>query len=206
MMRDMGLYPLRFGDTLSSNEWVELHFHNLLSSRFVALCLHSDRRDIIGTALLLWSECYRQDPAGTLPTDDIELAQLARYGTDIAAWQADKELALYGWGRCQVDGDDELIERLSHRTITDIATRSFRRKAGRARSRNAGYEAVIRSRVKKMLVKSGHSRMSEAGEVVSQIAKWLIEAGLHVTENNVREGAALVTGQPLLRGINGGKQ
>ena len=204
-MRDMGAYPLRFGDTLASNEWVELHFHALLSSRFVALCLHDDRRDIIGTALLLWGECYRQDPAGTLPTDDIELAQLARYGSDVAAWRAVKDRVLHGWGICQVETEDEPVQRLSHRMITDIATRSFRRKAGRARSRDAGHDAVVRSRVKAMLIRTGNSRMAEAKDVVGQIALWLRQAGLNVTETNVAEGAAVVTGQPMLRRIRGGK-
>jgi hypothetical protein len=68
-MTEFWAYPLRFGQTLSSSDWVEFHIHRFLTSRFKAYCLRDGEagRAIGFTALLRWSECYRQDPAGMSP-------------------------------------------------------------------------------------------------------------------------------------------
>jgi hypothetical protein len=96
-------YPVRKGETLANNDWVEFHVHRFLGSSFVAHSLRNGRREDIATAIFLWSECYRQDPAGTLPDDDVELAQLARYGTDVEAWLEVRASVLHGWEPCLIE-------------------------------------------------------------------------------------------------------
>ena len=178
-MRDMGAYPLRFGQTLASNEWIEFHIHKFLTSRFKAYCLRDGEvgRARMGTALILWAECYRQDPAGSLPDDDVELAQLAGYGADVAAWAAVRGAVLHGWMTCLCEDEAEGQHRLGHPLIAEIAARSYRRKSGMVAGR----------------------------EVVDQIVRWCRDSDLWITEDNVRQGAEVITGQPLLRVVTTGK-
>lgn len=191
-------YPLREGDTLASHEWVELHIHKLLTSRFLAYALREGRRGDIGTALILWSECYRQDPAGTLPDDDVELAQLARFGADVDGWRAVRAGVLHGWQQCHVDTDRGVRgDRLGHPFIAEIAERAVRRKKGRARSREESRIAVMRSRVKaKMRGISGLARLAAAPSAVDAVTRWLDEHGLFVNEDNIRAAADAVAGVP----------
>jgi hypothetical protein len=193
-------YPLRKGETLSSNEWVEWHIHRFLTSRFRAYCLSRGEagRSVLGTAVVLWTESYRQDPAGTLPDDDVELAQLAGYGADVAGWAAVREQVLHGWRACRCDDAGEGETRLGHAVIADIAQRSFHRKAGKKRARDEANTTLMRHKVRERLRKNGMSKLADAPAVVAAITAWLMEAGLYVTENNVREGAEVVTGAPVV--------
>lgn len=206
-MKDMGAYPLRMGQTLASNEWVEFHIHKFLTSRFKAYCLRDGDhgRARMGTALILWAECYRQDPAGTLPDDDVELAQLAGYGADAPGWAAVREAVLHGWMTCLCEDDTEGQHRLGHPLIAEIAARSFRRKSGKAAGRTAAALSVARTRVKKQLERLGMGRLAASADVVELIARWCEDSGLWITEDNVKQGAEVVTGQPALRVITHGK-
>jgi hypothetical protein len=189
-------YPLRKGETLSSNEWVEWHIHRFLTSRFKAYCLRDGEvgRAVLGTAVLLWTESYRQDPAGTLPDDDVELAQIAGYGADVGAWVAVRDRVLHGWRETLCDDAGAGEVRLGHAVIAEIAQRSFKRKAGKKRAREESNVNLVRFKVREKLKRLGMARLAEAAPVVAEMADWLIEAGLNVTDNNVREAAEVVTG------------
>jgi hypothetical protein len=206
-MTDFWAYPLRIGETLSSNEWIEFHIHRFLTSRFTAYCLRDGEkgRAIMGTALILWAECYRQDPAGTLPDDDVELARLAGFGADVAGWEAIRDRVLHGWRPCHCEDATEGQMRLGHPLIAEIATRSYQRKAGKAAGREAAALSVAKTRVRKQLDNIGAKRLAAAPDVVEAIARWLETSGLFITEDNVRRGAEVVTGAPVLRTISGGK-
>lgn len=206
-MSDFWSYPLRVGETLSSNEWIEFHIHRFLTSRFKAYCLRDGEagRAIGFTAVILWAECYRQDPAGTLPDDDVELAQVSGFGSDVAGWKAVRDRVLHGWVPCHCEDAGAGQMRLGHPLIAAIATRSFRRKAGKAAGREAGQSAMVRTRVRKQLVKIGMKRLAGVPEVVDAMAGWLETAGLWITEDNVRRAAEVVAGTPALRVLSGGK-
>jgi hypothetical protein len=203
-VNDMGLYPLRLGELLESNQWVEFHLHRFLTSKFKAYCLRDgDAGRAVGfTALLLWSECYRQDPAGTLPDDDVELASLAGFGADVDGWLAVRTRVLHGWQFCAVETDAEPLRRLGHPLIAEIAARSFKRKAGKTAGRTAAALAVTRTRTKAQLEKLGQVRLSTNPEAVNAIAAWLNDSGLWVTEDNVAQGVEVLTGAPCLRVVN----
>ena len=197
---DFWAYPLRLGETLAANEWVELHVHRLMTSRFVSYALRDDRRDVIGTALLLWAECYRQDPAGTLPDDDVELAQLARYGADVARWQEVRDRVLHGWVPCHVeDGTGGDLVRLGHPFVAGIAERSFRRKSGKAQGREAARIANLKNRVKRKLLEMGQKKLAENDEVLRLICRWLDENDLYVTTDNVVAAMETIGAAPVLR-------
>lgn len=200
-------YPLRIGETLNSNEWIEWKFNSFLTSRFRAYCLRGGEAGCAAgfRAVLLWSESYRQDPAGTLPDDDVELAQLAGFGTDVESWQAVREAALYGWTSCLCEDEADGKVRLGHETIAAIAVASYRRKAGKAAGRKAGQSSLDRSRVKKQLQKIGAAKQADDPNLVSAIAEWLQTCGLWITEENVARGFEVHTGISVLRVVTGGK-
>jgi len=197
-------YPLALGDTLTSNDWVEWHFHKFLESRFLSYALAEQRRADIGTAIILWSACYRQDPAGTLPDDDVELARIAGFGPDLAGWKEARPRVLYGWKPCSVDTPHGAVERLGHEVIAGVAFESWKRKAGKVQGRAAQRLAVMRSRVRKVMQKVGLSRQADVPDVVEAITNWLDQGNLFVTEENVRAGAVAAAGVPDLRPIKGG--
>lgn len=186
---DFWVYALRKGDMLVSHEWVELHVHRLLSSRFVAHAIRDGRRADIGTALILWAECFRQDPAGTLPDDDVELAQLAKFGADVEGWRGARAGVLYGWRPVHIDGAEEgEPPRLGHPFIERLAARAHGRKAGREQAREAGRLATLRSRVKAKLTAMKMARLASSKEVVDAVAGWLDRSQLYCTDDNVRAG------------------
>ncbi len=205
---DLWLYPLKVGDKLATNDWIEWHFHSFLESAFVAHMLHKGRRDVIATAGILWSASYRQDPAGTLPDDDIQLAKMAGFGVDVAAWQEQRDLALWGWSHCLVE-DPELAEpirgRLGHRkVIAPVAANSFKRRDGRKAARDAGALAVLKSRIRKKLEEAGKKKLSENPEFITDVAKFLDRANLWCTDENVAAAVESITRVPRVVSIRGG--
>ncbi len=52
------------------------------------------------SAVLLWAAAWHQTPAGSLPDDDGELAQLAGYGFVLRAWKKVRKGALRGYVKC----------------------------------------------------------------------------------------------------------
>lgn len=192
-------YPLRRGDTLSNHDWIPLHLNRLLTSDFVAYACAENRRGDIGTALILWSESFKQDPAGTLPDDDVQLAQIARFGADVASWRDVRAGALHGWRPTIVEGFENGAEmpRLGHPLIASIAHDMHKRKCGRDQAREAGRMATVRNRVKKKLAVLGFRKaVAESDQVVATVAAWLDQNGLYVTDDNVRAAMETAVGIP----------
>lgn len=203
-------YPLAWGATLSSHDWMPLYVNRLLTSDFVAYAIAEDRREDIGTALLLWSESLKQDPAGTLPDDDIALARLAGYGPDVAAWRSARGGALYGWRSCFIDGEHHGVGggagRLGHPVIAEICRDMYRRKRGRDQSRDAAAFNTLKSRIRTKLKAIGSSRLAGNEFLVEQIARWLREYGHYATEDNIRAAIEALNGVPkVVEGGFGGK-
>lgn len=193
-------YPLRMGDTLSSNEWIEWQFHRFLTSKFVTYAIHENRRADIGTAIILWSESYRQDPAGTLPDDDVQLAALARVAS-IEDWRAMRAGVLHGWTPCDIE-DAPGAGRLGHAVIAKIAMDSHRRKMGRVHGREAAEAASARHKVKRKLEAMKLQRLADVPAVVEAVAKWLVQSNMYITDANVRTALEEAAGVP--RVVDGG--
>lgn len=202
---DFWAYPLRHGDRLQSYDWMPLYVDRLLSSHFVASAIYNGRRQDISTALLLWAASMKQDPAGTLPDDDIELAQLARFGTDIEGWREARAGSLYGWRPVHIDdAPPGARPRLGHPLIAEIARDQFSRKRGRERGREVAAWATMKSRVRSKLREAKHPRIAENEFAVEQIAQWLRDNDLYVTTENVRVAMEAVMGVPKVVSMNGG--
>lgn len=202
-------YPLRYGDTLSNHDWVPLYISKLMTSRFVAHAVAGGRRADIGTALLLWAGAFHEDPAGTLPDDDIQLAQIAKFGADLEGWRAAREGALYGWCPVEIDGAAPgRGRRLGHSVIAEIAVDMHRRKAGRDQAREAARLAQLRHRVRAKL-KALHfpEATSSSPQVVETVAAFLDASNLYCTDDNVRVAMDQAVGIPReLPTINGGRR
>lgn len=191
-------YPLRYGDTLPNFDWMPLYGQRLRESGFVAQALRAGRREDVSTALLLWTASMKQNPAGTLPDNDVELAHLALFGTDVEGWlEARAGLALYGWRSVHIDDAPAgAAPRLGHPLLAEIAEDQFRRKRGRARSREVAQIAMQRSRVRAKLRENKHSRIAENPEAVEQILGWLGDNDLYITNDNVRIATEVVLQVP----------
>ena len=194
---DFWTYGLRYGDTLTNHDWVPFEIGRFLTSRFVAMAIAADGRADAFTGIVLWMESFRQDPAGSLPDDDVELARLAGFGRDVAAWRAARDGALYGWRRVDIEGAGPGdVPRLGHRLIEKIACDMVSRKKGRAQSRTASDRAVKRTRIKKMMVKIGNTRMADNPAVLEAVTSWIIDNSLFITEENVRAAMETAGGVP----------
>lgn len=200
IIADFWTYPLRMGDRLSTNDWIEWHLHQFLTSKFVTYAIYENRRADIGTAIILWSESYRQDPAGTLPDDDVELAALARVAS-VDEWRAMRAGVLYGWSPCDIE-DAPGAGRLGHAVIAKIAMDSHRRKMGRVHGREAAEAAQVRHKVKKKLEAMKLQRLADAPPVVEAVAKWLSQSNMYITDANVKTALEVAAGVP--RVVEGG--
>lgn len=200
------VYPLRHGDRLPNFDWMPLYGDRLLSSRFVARAIQAGRRQDIGTALMLWCAAMKQNPAGTLPDDDVELAHLAGFGADLDGWRESRAgLALYGWRPVHIDDAPAgAVARLGHVLLAEIAEGQFRRKRGRERSREVAQIGMAKSRIRSKLREIKHARLADNGEAVERIADWLRENDLYITAENVRVAVDDVLGVPRVVSMSGG--
>lgn len=103
-LRDFKEFPLQFERLFASDTWIS--------------CSPEEKN----AALRLWCKSWHQEPAGSLPTNDRLLANLAGYGEAVAAWIKVKTAALLGWILCNDN-------RLYHPVVCDIAAEKWTKKA-----------------------------------------------------------------------------
>ncbi len=102
---------------LTAFPFMPLNVRRLRDSRFAAI----SEGEAFRTGVLLWCAAWHQLPAGSLPDDDVELANLAGFGRAIGEWAKVREAALYGW-RKHSDG------RLYHQVIVEAAHEAWGRR------------------------------------------------------------------------------
>ena len=99
---------------LSDFPFMPIDVRRLRDSRLVA----TSTGDAFMAWMLLVCASWHQRPAGSLPDDDIELAQLAGFGRVVREWQKVRGGALYGWVKCS-DG------RLYHPHVAEKAVEAW---------------------------------------------------------------------------------
>lgn len=102
---------------LQDFQYMELDVQKLRDSSFAARV----SAEAFRAGVLLWCASWHQAPAGSLPDDDIDLAQLAGYGRVVKEWRKVRAEALRGWVRCS-DG------RLYHRVVCEKALAAWNAK------------------------------------------------------------------------------
>lgn len=190
-------WPLKRGETLSNHDWFPFFGHRFLASKFLAVAVMEQRRGDIGTAVMLWSEAMRQDPAGTLPDCDIELATLSRFGS-VEEWRAVRAGVMHGWVSVSVEDSlsGETITRLGHPGfLRQVVEEMFKRKRGRDGAREASRMAVRKSRIRR---KMSDLRIQEHiisdDRVIHALAEYFEHADLYLTADNLRSAMTSVIG------------
>lgn len=109
-------------------------FTPIYRARLFGSSFHARANDAEWRAgLTLWLKSQDQVPAGSLPTDDIDLCRLAELGRDMKTWLKVRAMALHGWQEC-ADG------RLYHNDVAEFVNRvwnSPRRTSARVNRRLA---------------------------------------------------------------------
>lgn len=115
----LGLPPPLTGTDcdLTDFQYMELDVRSLRDSKFAATV----EAEAFRAGVLLWCASWHQIPAGSLPDDDVELANLAGYGRVVKEWRKVRAEALYGFIKC-TDG------RLYHDVIARKAASAFEAK------------------------------------------------------------------------------
>ena len=183
------LWPLKAGDTLTNHDWFPFAGHEFLGSHFVSRSTMTGHREDIGTRMILWCEAIRQNPAGTLPTDDIDLAFLAKFKT-VDDWLAVRERVLFDWVEVLVEDErsGKTYVRLGHADqMEELVKDMHRRKAGRDAAREAGNLALKRHKIRKKMEVSGvPQHIIDDDQAINVLAKYFDESGLYITPENVR--------------------
>lgn len=196
-LQDLIFWPLKRGETLSNHDWFPFYGHRFLASEFVAGAIMEGRRGDVGTAVLLWSESMRQDPAGTLPTTDIALASLARFAS-IESWMEVKDGVMHGWVPVEVEDErsGETITRLGHPGFMQgVVEGMHKRKKSRDGAREAGRLAVRKSRIRKKMAEMQYEKHLIADDrVVSALAEYFELSELYITPDNLRGAMIEVLG------------
>ncbi len=139
----------------------------------------------------------RQDPAGTLPPDDIDLADLARFRT-IEDWQEAKGNVLHGWVPVLVEDarTGEYETRLGHPGIIEaIVTDMNKRKRGRDAAREAGRLALKKHKIRTKMRDMGvQEHIIKDDRAITALAEHFEHSELYITPDNVRAAMAEVLG------------
>lgn len=123
--------------SMSGNEWFPLYHHQLRKSRWWRSASDFARSRNVD----LWCASFGEMPAGSLPDDDLELADAAGFGRDVAAFRSHKAELMAPWTLCS-DG------RWYHPTVCAVALDVWERTGERrrnGRSRMAAYRARIKA-------------------------------------------------------------
>lgn len=205
-MSDLPVYPLPIGATLHQHDWIELRHQRLLGSRWRAVMTRTPEAGFFGA--MLWFEAMRQDPAGTLPDDDDELAMLAGLGPDVERW---RELrgdvaggALYGWVTClAVGGEEEAERRLMHPTVTEIAERAWGyAQAARRRSEDAVRSKQISRVIDQMRKTALTSRAARNRDVAAKVLDWLQAERLTIRLEHVERALEALAANNVIYGVD----
>lgn len=122
--------------SMGNNDWFPLHFRRMRKSRWWRLASDVARSRSVD----LWGYAYEETPAGSLPDDDIDLAEFAGFGRDLDAWGAVKAEVMAAWTLCS-DG------RWYHPTLCEFVLETWEKGAIRRqkeKDRKADYRARSR--------------------------------------------------------------
>ncbi|MHB1267830.1 MAG: hypothetical protein ACYCY2_09560, partial [Acidithiobacillus ferriphilus] len=151
------LEPLTPPDTdIRAVPWFKLDMLKLGHSEFLQIANNEE----LGAAVKLWMFAIHQVPAGSLPNNEVVLAQAAGYDHRKKAWQRVRGMALYGWALCS---DGRLYHQTVAMTVLDILQSLQGRQSGgddameRLREQN-------RRRQQRFKEKQRESQMRRAGD------------------------------------------
>lgn len=115
-------------------------FTPIYRARLFGSAFHARASDAEWRAgVTLWLKSQDQKPAGSLPTDDVDLCRLAELGRDLKAWKKIKTMALHGWFECS-DG------RLYNQVVAEIVNEQWEGRRAHIERREKWREKKARQR------------------------------------------------------------
>lgn len=104
----------------------------ILRARLFGSAFHARASDGEWRAgVTLWLKSWDQVPAGSLPSDDVDLCRLAELGRDLKTWRKLRAMALHGW-EVATDG------LMYHRVVAEVVLEAWLEKLGQQLSGGAG--------------------------------------------------------------------
>ncbi|MCU0909810.1 MAG: hypothetical protein MUE98_00255 [Rhodobacteraceae bacterium] len=165
---DLPDYPLPKGLRLAGHYYLGFEFNAYLNSRFR---LRADAMSR-AVALDLWCHAQNQDPIGTLPDDDEQLAKLT--GMSVERWRELRGAEfgpLFKWERCRAS-DGEI--RLMHPKVLGKIEEAMDSRARREMRRGERAAEKRLSDLADRVVKAGGSRgMASDQDLLRRLAAWL---------------------------------
>lgn len=133
----------------------------------------------------LWMKSWDQVPAGSLPTDDIDLCRLAELARDIKTWKKVKDGALRGWVLC-TDG------RLYHPVVAEGINNAIDHKAKQRAKTAKARVAALEKHLKDAKTDDERARITEEirriQQTVSQGLSQTLKQGPREEKEKGREG------------------
>lgn len=167
---ELPVYPISRDVRLTTHYFIAFHHDRWLASRFRAIAKPAVR----AFALDLWCLAQKQNPVGTLPTDDRELAFLLHL--DLAEWKAVKQedpSPLYGWERYRTEGG----VRFGHRVVIEILEDAIHQRERKAEAAEADKVRQRLARLVPHLLKAGarQGMLDADPELVMRCDEWLTQ-------------------------------
>lgn len=180
----LDLYPIPLGQGLKGS-WFQFDFRVFNENTWA--------RKVPAEAgwfgLRLMMRAPAQATAGTLPDDDIELADLAGFGRDVEGWRRLRPDALAEWRRvlCSNDLEDEV--RLAHPWLTAAIVAAVN---GVEKLRDGREEANLRKRLERLRNAMRRVGLTERAvmdaHLQQRLLDWLDGNGLTMRQAHVRDG------------------
>lgn len=185
------LYPIPLGVRVKG-DWFPFYHKRFRDSEFAATV------DFAAgfLAIRLWAASAEQDPPGTLPDDDRQLAQLAGLGRDVESWRKYREAgALDGFEPVTCADDVCEIVRLGHPVVAEVMCEVVRRMDEWKRRSQEGASRRKRSRLREVMTKhcGAHAGLTQRDEFVDAVQDWLDARGLEKRPAHVREAMQAVS-------------
>lgn len=200
---EVEVYPLHAGQVLDGHHWAPLHYQRLLNSRWHYEAVQPENRASAVFGIILWFQALQQDPAGTLPDDEGELAMLAGLGLASEDWAGVRRFALRKWSPVIIaDRDGEVVgRRLAHPFVTGVALEAMGRKASASAARAAGRERTVRSRIRRKLAEMPGLRVNPGEQVIEALCAHFMRHELRVTDANLRTAWHQIVVQEVANGM-----
>lgn len=147
------------GCDLRSHTYFPLHYDRLLRSKWWRRASDLARSRNID----LWAHAFREVPAASLPDDDADLADMAGFGRDLAAFLAAKAEIMEPWVLCS-DG------RHYHPTLSEVASELWDRMDAKRRA-NRERQNAHRERIKTASVTPGSDPVTRDTPPLSRVTE-----------------------------------
>ncbi len=167
---DLFRYPISHKERLASHSWFPVHYDRWERSEFR---IHADL-EVKAVFWELLCATMKEGPAGTLPTDEVALADAGKVPLDVWRRLVKREWSpLYGWKPCLCDNGRR---RLYHETVLENVVEALKSR-GRWAEKAEGERSRKRLEVlpNQIIRAGGSSRMAEDKAYLLRLDQFLLD-------------------------------